>query len=346
MRVSICTPTYNRRPFFASLIRCVQRQTYDPALIEWVIADDGSDPVEDLVANLPFVRYLRLDAAEPMPLGKKRNLIHGQCTGDILVNFDDDDYYPPTRIQHAVDTLVRAHAEQPDCWVAGCSEMHIVSPSGVLYQFGPYKSTHATAATFAYFRELVTQTRFADADYVTEEAQFLHNYTLPMAQLDPAQTILVFMHAHNSINRAIFVASGAAELRAGVRLSPRSTLAFFAGDTAEQQRVLNWYLSELPDLLANYAPGEPARKQLLYAAVQRKELVFRHAVECDELRAEIERLRRVVGDKERLVQQLVARLKRSPGSEKTSLPPPPASSSPLPPPPSSFQTTALVTPWG
>ena len=50
--VSICTPTFNRRPFIPSLIQCVINQTYPAHLIEWVITDDGTDPIEDLVKEV------------------------------------------------------------------------------------------------------------------------------------------------------------------------------------------------------------------------------------------------------------------------------------------------------
>ena len=30
-------------------------------------------------------------------LGRKRNLIHEKCKGDIIVYMDDDDFYPPDR---------------------------------------------------------------------------------------------------------------------------------------------------------------------------------------------------------------------------------------------------------
>ena len=40
-----------------------------------------------------------------MLLGAKRNFIHEKCNGSIIVYMDDDDYYPPDRISHAVEKL-------------------------------------------------------------------------------------------------------------------------------------------------------------------------------------------------------------------------------------------------
>ena len=47
--VSVCTPTYNRRPFIHVIKQCFQSQTYPKHLIEWIVVDDGSDKVEDLL---------------------------------------------------------------------------------------------------------------------------------------------------------------------------------------------------------------------------------------------------------------------------------------------------------
>lgn len=33
--------------------------------------------------------------------------MHEKSKGDILVYMDDDDYYPPERVSHAVETLLK-----------------------------------------------------------------------------------------------------------------------------------------------------------------------------------------------------------------------------------------------
>ena len=88
--VSVCTPTFNRRPFIASMIKCFNHQTYPKERIEWIIIDDGTDKIEDLVGDIPQVKYFKYDTK--MTLGKKRNLMHEKSSGDIIVYMDDDDY--------------------------------------------------------------------------------------------------------------------------------------------------------------------------------------------------------------------------------------------------------------
>ena len=59
--VSICTPTFNRRPFIKTIIHCFNEQTYPKELMEWIIIDDGEDKIEDLVADHPNVKYFKYD---------------------------------------------------------------------------------------------------------------------------------------------------------------------------------------------------------------------------------------------------------------------------------------------
>ena len=74
--VSVCTPTFNRRPFIPNMFKCFKHQDYPMDKIEWIILDDGTDSIEDLIkeANIPQIKYIRLN--EKLPLGKKRNILH------------------------------------------------------------------------------------------------------------------------------------------------------------------------------------------------------------------------------------------------------------------------------
>ena len=194
--VSICTPTFNRRPFYPVIIKCFEHQTYPKDRMEWIIIDDGTDKIEDLVKHIPQVKYFKYDTK--MNLGKKRNLMHEKSKGDIIIYMDDDDYYPPERVSHAVDTLQK----NPNALCAGSSEMFIYFKHiHKMYKFGPYGPNHSTAATFAFRRELLKQTRYDDNAALAEEKAFLKNYTIPFVQLDSIKSILVFSHVHNSFDK-------------------------------------------------------------------------------------------------------------------------------------------------
>jgi cellulose synthase/poly-beta-1,6-N-acetylglucosamine synthase-like glycosyltransferase len=114
------------------------------------------------------VKYFKYD--KKMSLGKKRNITNEKARGDIIIYMDDDDYYPPERISHAVTTLQK----NPKALCAGSSTMYMYFKHiDKMYEFGPYGPNHATAATFAFRKELLKQTRFDETASLAEEKKFL-----------------------------------------------------------------------------------------------------------------------------------------------------------------------------
>ena len=244
--VSICTPTFNRRPFFPFIIKCFENQDYPKDRLEWIIIDDGTDSIEDIVSSVPQVKYFGYK--KKMSLGEKRNLMHEKATGSILVYMDDDDYYPPCRVSHAVETLEK----NPRALCAGSSEMYIYFKHiHKMVQFGPYGPNHATAATFAFRRELLSQTKYDDDAAVGEEKQFLKNYTIPFVQLDPMKTILVFSHVHNSFDKKILLDKPSDY----VKESNKKVVDFIKDDT-----ILRFFMNDIDKLLESYEPGRPENK--------------------------------------------------------------------------------------
>ena len=73
--VSVCTPTFNRRPFIPYTIKCMEQQDYPTDKIEWVIIDDGTDLIEDLVIDIPYVIF---KFNEKTSLGEKKKHIKNQ----------------------------------------------------------------------------------------------------------------------------------------------------------------------------------------------------------------------------------------------------------------------------
>ena len=246
--VSICTPTFNRRPFIASMIKCFEHQDYPKDRIEWIIVDDGTDKIGELVTHIPQVKYFSYE--EKMTLGKKRNTMHGKTKGDIIVYMDDDDYYPPQRVSHAVTTLTN----NPKALCAGSSEMYIYFKHiEKMYQFGPYRDSHSTAGTFAFKRELLKMTRYEDTASIAEEKHFLKNYTIPFVQLDPLKTILVFSHAHNTFDKRRLLEDNPNP--AFTKESNKKIEQFIKEDD-----LRDFYLNQIEKLLLTYEPGRPYMK--------------------------------------------------------------------------------------
>jgi glycosyltransferase involved in cell wall biosynthesis len=98
-------PTRNRRALVPFAIRFFEAQDYPDR--EMVIVDDGAVSVEDLIPKDPRYRYLRIP---PTVLGEKRNVACQAARGDIIVNWDDDDWYAPNRITTQIGPILRREA--------------------------------------------------------------------------------------------------------------------------------------------------------------------------------------------------------------------------------------------
>jgi len=245
--VSICTPTYNRRPFIPYMIKCFLHQTYPKELMEWIIIDDGTDKIEDLVKDIPQVKYFKYD--EKMVLGKKRNLMHEKVTGDIIVYMDDDDYYPPERVSHAVNMLIT----HPKAICAGSSEIYIYFKHiEKMIQFGPYGPNHATAGTFAFKKELLQNHSYDETAALAEEKAFLKNYSVPFVQLEPKKTILVFSHIHNTFDKKTLLKNPHPQY---VKESNK-----MVDDFIKESELKEFYLNKIDSLLIDYEPGKPEMK--------------------------------------------------------------------------------------
>lgn len=252
--VSVCTPTFNRRPFIETMFLCFKNQTYPKSRIEWIIVDDGTDKIRDLIAKskIPQIKYIELE--KKCFLGEKRNIMHSHCSpkSKYIVYMDDDDYYPPERIEHAVEIL----ESNPTALCAGASEIYIFFKHiQKMYQCGPYGPNHATAGTFAFRTDLLKQTKYENGAALAEEKAFLKDYTIPFVQLDPLKTILVFSHIHNTFDKKKMLENPHPQY---CKESPKTIEMFIKHK--HEDNIKKFFTEGIEPLLKDYKPGEPIMK--------------------------------------------------------------------------------------
>ena len=260
-RVSLCTPTFNRRPFIEQMIDNINKQTYSKELMEWIIIDDGTDCIKDLIPENPMIKYYYCE--EKMNLGKKRNYMHKKCTfrdpEDIIIYIDDDDYYPPERVSHAVEKLTKSK----EALCAGSSEICLwFNELNKMYKFGPYGKNHATAGTFAFKRKLLDDTCYEDEALLAEEKHFLKNYTVPFVQLDSLKTILVVSHQQNTFDKKRLI-------NKDNKLCKESSLC--PSNFIKNKEVCNFYTNQLDDLLKNYSDGDVKNKPGILEEIKKRD---------------------------------------------------------------------------
>ena len=200
--VTLSTPTFNRRRYIPLVIRCIELQTYPKDKMEWVIVNDGDEEIEDILneasktRDLPKIKYYRYK--NKMILGEKRNLCNKYASGDIIVNIDDDDYYPPERVSLAVNTLL----DNPKIYCVGVSRLYTYFKNyDILGVIGPASNNHLFTGSLAFRKELLKITSYNNNSKNGEEYNFLLNLDLPVIQIDELKTILSLSHENNTSNR-------------------------------------------------------------------------------------------------------------------------------------------------
>ena len=197
--VSILTPSYNRRHLLPILEQCILNQTYPRCRMEWIIVDDSQDgqpPFKPLEGTGLTVRNVVLE--DKMTLGAKRNYTGSLARGEICVFMDDDDYYVPTRVSHAVEKL----ETHPQVHVAGSTYLALYFLRlKEFYLAGPWGDNHAMGGALVHRRILLETQRFDPTASHAEEPSFLNRYTIPLIQLDPWQTLVCLAHDTNTYDK-------------------------------------------------------------------------------------------------------------------------------------------------
>jgi glycosyltransferase involved in cell wall biosynthesis len=206
--VAIVTITQEKRiDFFKICSMLVKAQDYSN-IKEWIVINGSNTTetplldafIEELKADskMPLIKYHK---SEKKTIGGYRNDCHKYVTSDIIVCFDDDDYYPPQRVSHAVSKLSKSK-----CALAGCCDMYIYDIHiKKVYQFGNFGNNHSVNNCFAYTNEYMKTHSYNESRTFGEEEEFTEKFTIPMIQLDPARTVVQISHTSNTFNKKIVI---------------------------------------------------------------------------------------------------------------------------------------------
>lgn len=143
--VTALVSTGNRQHLAPLAISCALSQTYSN--FEVLVVDDGTDPTPVPVDSR--LRYIRLPQRTPrLLIGGKINASVPLAQGDIIMQFDDDDWYAPTRMQDQVDLLLSSGKQ-----VVGYHEFlfyHTIYKQAYRFRFP--SPPWASGATQAYYK--------------------------------------------------------------------------------------------------------------------------------------------------------------------------------------------------
>lgn len=152
--VSCIMPTYNRRNFVPLALRYFLRQDYTDK--ELIILDDGSDPVKDLIPEHSAISYVYL--SEKITLGEKLNRAAEMSKGDIILQWDDDDWYAKNRISYQVNTLLEKQKDL--CGINQLYYYNLISKEAFKYSYPRNLKPWLLGSSLCFKRELWEHHKF------------------------------------------------------------------------------------------------------------------------------------------------------------------------------------------
>jgi len=200
--VVVCTPTYNRGFTLNFSTMVMKKQTYKN--IHWVIIDNSSDEEQSWInitkiEGLPPLTYVRI--LDKKPIGEMRNICLQEAkklNPNYIAFWDDDDYYPPQRIQKSVQAL----EEDSKYDIVGCDIMPVfIVKDNVIIEVGPYGANHSTASVWLFRNSITNNRKFHNTDVKAEESNFTRDWTLSMKMISHKDAILVIGHNRNTVNK-------------------------------------------------------------------------------------------------------------------------------------------------
>jgi glycosyltransferase involved in cell wall biosynthesis len=198
--VSILTITKDRRVFMPLAKYSYMIQSYPEDKLEWVIVDDGDDPIEDTLIGVPNVTYVRCEKG--LTISQKRNLAVEKAMYDILVTMDDDDVYPNNSVIQRVAMLQKKPTK-------GCGFCTTI-PCYDIIQFSSFMNVPPRQLTFAervseaslvFTRSFWEEGKFDDKIHIGEGHAFIRGREQMCREISPQDVIVSLMHPLNTSSR-------------------------------------------------------------------------------------------------------------------------------------------------
>lgn len=198
--VSIVTITKDRRVFMPLAKYSYMIQSYPEEKLEWIIVDDGDDPIEDTLIGVPNVVYVRCDSK--LTISQKRNLGVEKAMYDVICFMDDDDVYPNNSVLQRVAMLLK----QPTKECGFCTTI----PCYDITQFSSFMnvpprqlpmSERVSEASLVFTRKFWSEGKFADDVQIGEGDAFIRGREHMCREISPQEVIVSLIHPKNTSSR-------------------------------------------------------------------------------------------------------------------------------------------------
>lgn len=197
--VSVLCVTFNRQHLIPFIIYQFKKQTYPNNLMELIIYDDSKDETFPGICGDNNIRYVYDN--QRRPLGEKRNKLNALAKGDIIVWFDDDDYYFPERISKTVSALNNSTLE-----IVGCKYtlLYDSTQSKRIFKITHNTTNYTQNNILAYKRQYLKSHKYRDSDTNDEEKFFTDNFSVNTLMMDGIHLCIHIAHKNNTIAKSRF----------------------------------------------------------------------------------------------------------------------------------------------
>lgn len=183
--------TSARKDFVPFALQFFLQQTY--ADKELIILDDSNGEIEILIPKNEQIKYIH----HPLPfnsLGAKRNYACSLAIGEIILHWDDDDWYAPDWIMQQVNFISDIQAD-----ICGLDKVYFfdaVKNKSWQYQYDMEKPW-VTGATMAYRKQVWLQNPFKEKN-VGEDNDFVWTAKGKVAASTYTKGFVSFIHNNNT----------------------------------------------------------------------------------------------------------------------------------------------------
>ncbi len=168
-KVSIVTPTKNRRFIFPLAIYNFSHYNYPSDKLEWIILNNGEEEIEDILPKDNRIKYFKVESNK-FTLGELRNMCIEKCSNDYIVYMDDDDYYHSNSIRARIQALLKYKNAGIEC--VGCTDIVFFNVMNGENSQGSNNKNYLCEATMAHTKKFWLERKFYN-DRFAEFKNFL-----------------------------------------------------------------------------------------------------------------------------------------------------------------------------
>jgi len=186
----IMVTTAKRIKYIPLALRVWWEQTYANSELIIVTEDDLSD-------FIPVHPRIKVILCEPATVGKKRNIACNAAKGEIIVHFDDDDWYGPTRVEDYVKLLIK----NSDIYVIGYNRARYYEVDTKIARTYTFPRKWVSGSSLCYRKSFWETNKFPDISVGEDNAFIEKTPPIRIMSLDGYDSHILRDHNENTWNR-------------------------------------------------------------------------------------------------------------------------------------------------